>query len=161
VPLPILGKSAKNARGESHFATAAYEHPQRGDVERGIQGKPDRLECVEAGALELVEAPLDDDVRCRTLEPHANARRSGCRKNHGPAIGSNRSWLEPLALKAVELERDPRRRLAEADQVVLGDPTPRYSVATGSTHGLADGNRPSVLHERDECTRARRDRVCL
>ena len=34
-----------------------------------IEREPDRIECIEAGALELVETPLDDGVRRRTLEP--------------------------------------------------------------------------------------------
>ncbi len=59
---------------ECGLAAATNESPQGGDVERGIESKPDRIERVEAGALELVEAPFDDGVRGRTLEPHANAR---------------------------------------------------------------------------------------
>ncbi len=66
---PTLDESAENANGECRIAAAPDQRPQRGDVERGIERSPDRLQSVEAGALELVEAPLDDGVRRRTLEP--------------------------------------------------------------------------------------------
>ncbi len=71
---PERDRSAKNAHRECGVAAATDECPQGGDVERGIESKPDRIERVEAGALELVEPPFDDGVRGRTLEPHANAR---------------------------------------------------------------------------------------
>ena len=49
--------------------------------------------------------------------------------------------------------------LAEADQVLVGDPAARDGVAAGAAHGLAHGNRPAVLDESDEGAFAGRDRV--
>jgi len=81
--------SAKDRHGEQRRAAAGDESPQRGDVEGDVERKPKRIERSEAGALELVEAPLENDVRSRTFDLHANARSSGCCKHHGPAIGGN------------------------------------------------------------------------
>ena len=82
-------RSAKDRHGEQRWATARHERPQRGDVESDVECEPKRIERGKSGALELVEAPLQNGVRSRTLDLHANARRSGCRKHHGPAIGGN------------------------------------------------------------------------
>ena len=51
------------------------------DVER----EPKRLDRIDSCALELVEAPLDDDVRGRTLDARANRGWSGCRSEPRPS----------------------------------------------------------------------------
>ncbi len=88
--------SGEDANGERRLAAAAHERPQRREIEREVEGETYRIEHVEAGALELVEPPLDNGVRRRTLEPGTNAWRGGCCTNHGPAIGSGRPRLELL-----------------------------------------------------------------
>ena len=64
------------------------------EIERRVEGEPHGLDRVEPGSLELVEAPLENDVRYRTFDERANPRREGCRKHHGLGIGSRMGPLE-------------------------------------------------------------------
>ena len=102
---PKRDRSAKDRNRERSGATAGDERPHRADVEGEVEREPQVVEVRETRPLELVKSPFDDGVRSRTLDLHANARSSGCRKHHGPAIGTTGPRLERRLL-AVELERN-------------------------------------------------------
>ncbi len=80
----------QDRRRERRRAAPRDERSQSADVERQIERESQGVESHQARPLELVEPPFENGVRGRTLELHANARSSGCRKHHGRAIGRSR-----------------------------------------------------------------------
>jgi hypothetical protein len=87
-------RSAENRHGECRIAPSGNQIAQTADVERDVDRQPDGLDRVDARSLELVEAPLEDDVGSRPLDARTNRRCSGCRSDHGEAIGSSAMKLE-------------------------------------------------------------------
>ena len=86
--------SAENRDGKRRRTAAADQGAEGFDVECEVEREPQGIEGYEPRTLKLVESPLDDGVRSRTLDLHANAQSSGCRKNHGPDIGRSAARLE-------------------------------------------------------------------
>jgi hypothetical protein len=85
---PKRDRSAKDRDRECRIAPASDERAKATDVERRIESEADSVDPIDSGTLELVEAPLDDGVRSRALDARPDTRCSGCRSDHGPAIGS-------------------------------------------------------------------------
>ena len=81
-------RSAENCHGDCSIAPTRDEIAQATDVERDIDCESHRVERVDTGPFELVEAPLEHRVGSGTLDARTNRRCSGCGSDHGEAIGS-------------------------------------------------------------------------
>ena len=107
-----LRSSAQNAYGGRRIAATRDERPQCGDVKGGVEREPDCVEHIHAGPLQLVEAPLDNAVRNRTLDERAKAGRDrrSCRRDHDRSSAARRRRLRRSDF--FELERKARRELS-------------------------------------------------
>ena len=69
--------SEDDLRRECSRAAAVHKPTDSRDVETGIESQAKRRDAFDPQSFELVEAPLEDNVRNRMLEPRPNRHLGG------------------------------------------------------------------------------------